>query len=280
VARAGIEAFYLPAEAGPGERFCIHHQPAPGVAVRGAFVYLHPFAEEMSKSRRMAAMQARALADAGWAVLQIDLAGCGDSSGDLADAGWDGWLGDALQAHRWLSAAHGVVPGFWGLRAGCLLAAEAARTLAEPVDHVYWSPVWQGKQVLAQFLRLKTAAAIVSGERRDVGDDPKQALARGETVEIAGYRLPPAVAQGLERATLAPPAAGRHGLWFEVDPRPEAQAELSPATVRALDAWKPAHATLHAARVTGPAFWQTQEIEDAPALIAATVAAVGAWSLQ
>ncbi len=38
-------------------------------------VHVHAFAEEMNKSRRMAAMQSRALAAAGFAVLQIDLLG-------------------------------------------------------------------------------------------------------------------------------------------------------------------------------------------------------------
>ena len=41
------------------------------------------WAEEMNKARRMAALQARLLAENGYAVLQIDLHGCGDSSGDL-----------------------------------------------------------------------------------------------------------------------------------------------------------------------------------------------------
>lgn len=47
---------------------------------RGSIVYIHPFAEEMNKSRRMAALQARALTLAGFAVLQLDLIGCGDEA--------------------------------------------------------------------------------------------------------------------------------------------------------------------------------------------------------
>ncbi len=76
--------------------------------MRGAVVYVHPFAEEMNKSRRMAALQSRALAAAGFAVLQIDLLGCGDSSGDFGDASWDEWIDDVLLAVRWLRGQHAM----------------------------------------------------------------------------------------------------------------------------------------------------------------------------
>ncbi|MBN9422686.1 MAG: alpha/beta hydrolase, partial [Candidatus Accumulibacter sp.] len=118
------EAFFLPATS--GQRYCLFHRPATEGAARGALVYVHPFAEEMNKSRRMAAVQARALAAAGYAVLQIDLHGCGDSSGDFADASWAGWLDDVELACAWLRARCAAPLWLWGLRSGCLLAAEAA----------------------------------------------------------------------------------------------------------------------------------------------------------
>ena len=65
-------------------------------------VYIHPFAEEMNKARRMAALQSRALAAAGFDVLQIDLLGCGDSSGDFGDATWNDWVNDVVHGCRWL----------------------------------------------------------------------------------------------------------------------------------------------------------------------------------
>jgi exosortase A-associated hydrolase 2 len=82
-----------------GQRFCIHHPPALATPL-GLVVHVHPFAEEMNKSRRMAAQQARALAAAGFAVLQIDLLGCGDSAGDSSDATWAAWLADVVWAAR------------------------------------------------------------------------------------------------------------------------------------------------------------------------------------
>jgi alpha-beta hydrolase superfamily lysophospholipase len=63
----------------PGTRFCMYHPPSTHVPPRGVILYVHPFAEELNLSRRMAAQQARAFAGLGFAVLQIDLFGCGDS---------------------------------------------------------------------------------------------------------------------------------------------------------------------------------------------------------
>ena len=84
-----------------GERLCVYHAPTAGLP-RAAVVYVHPLAEEMNKSRRMAALQSRALAAVGCAVLRIDLHGCGDSSGDFADASWEDWVDDVVAACGWL----------------------------------------------------------------------------------------------------------------------------------------------------------------------------------
>ena len=91
---AGPRPFFLRFTA--GRRFCLLH--APERRAIGAVLYVHPLAEEMNKSRRMAALQARALAASGWFVLQVDLFGCGDSDGDFGDADWQRWLADVDEA--------------------------------------------------------------------------------------------------------------------------------------------------------------------------------------
>jgi alpha/beta superfamily hydrolase len=78
-------AFFLDTPDGP--RYCQLHAPQGG-PLQGLILCIHPFAEEMNKSRRMAALQSRALAEAGYTVLQIDLHGCGDSAGDFGEASW------------------------------------------------------------------------------------------------------------------------------------------------------------------------------------------------
>lgn len=271
------EAFFL--SAGQGQRFALYHPPHPGVAPRGAVLYVHPFAEEMNKARRMAAAQARALAAEGFGVLQLDLQGCGDSSGDFGDASWDDWVDDVIRGADWLRARWGDAPlWLWGLRAGCLLCTAAAPRLA-PVPHfLFWAPAPAGKPLLQQFLRLKAAADLAGGNAKAILEDLRAQLARGEPVEIAGYTLSAALCSGLEQAVLHPVAGAQRLAWFELSTRED--ATLPPAAVRVQEGWQQAGVAVQAHLVTGPSFWQTTEIEDAPALITATTRALTGVALS
>ena len=260
------------------ERFCIYH-PATGTPPRGLVLHVHAFAEEMNKSRRMAAQQARALAAAGLAVLQLDLLGCGDSAGDFGDATWSRWEADVVWATEQLQQRTGIRAGscqplwLWGHRVGALLAAQVADRLAEATGHapnlLLWQPTGSGKTALQQFLRLKAAAQLLEGGGKGVTESLKRDLAAGQPVEVAGYELHPALAAGLEAAALNPPRRPAKAVWLELA-QPQATAappELLPASRAALERWRAAGWTVDAAALPGPAFWQTTEIEDAPALI-------------
>jgi exosortase A-associated hydrolase 2 len=294
------EAFFQAApHSGPGsQRLYLHHSPAAGASVRAAVLYVHPWAEEVNKSRRMAALASRALAARGCAVLQVDLLGCGDSSGDFADASWEAWLADLAQAAQWLQARHPGVPlWLWGLRAGALLATHAAQTHAGVFGRCHfllWQPAVSGKTLLQQFLRLKTAGQLAQAAPEDpappggAGATPpaargpgtealRQQLKQGQALEVAGYTLPPALALGLDTATLTPPEQAPHGLaqprrmvWLECSTREEA-LDLLPASQAAVQRWAQAGYAVQTQVVRGPAFWQTTEIEDAPALVEATL---------
>lgn len=273
-----VEAFFLPLA--EGQRLCIFH-PANGPAPRGLVLYVHPFAEEMNKSRRMAALQSRALAHAGYAVLQLDLLGCGDSSGDFADARWQAWVNDVVQACTWLrwrGNTHGATPAsaplwLWGLRAGCLLCVQAAAQLDEPCHFLFWQPPPSGRVLLQQFLRLQVAADMLGGRARKAMDGLRKALENGESVEVAGYTVAAELALGLEAASLvpvAPAGEARRVEWLEVSA--QEQPRLNPFPADALAAWQQAGYSLARHAVAGPAFWQSTEIKDVPALIDATTA--------
>jgi uncharacterized protein len=263
------EIFFLQLD-GRGQRLVLHHLPMADAA-RGVIVYVHPFAEEMNKSRRMAMLQSRAFARAGYAVLQIDLLGCGDSSGDFGDATWEDWVEDVLVAARWLRERYEAPLLLWGLRAGCLVAADAGRRLEEPIDFVFWQPVTAGKSVLQQLMRVKAAAEMQGGSAAAALDGMRAQLAAGDAVEVAGYRVGAALAQGLERATLAlPERSGNRVTWLELSTRED--AVLLPASAALIERWRRAAHCVNAKVVSGPSFWQTTEIEDAPALIAQTLA--------
>src|SRR5690606_33485344 len=100
------------------------------------------------------------------------------------------------------------------------------------------------------------------------------ALAQGQAVDIAGYTLGPALAQGLGEARLQPPPLPQPGrlVWLEVSP--QETPVLSPAADKPLAAWRAAGWRVQAQAVNGPAFWQTVGADEAPALIHATLAAL------
>lgn len=263
--RALPEAFHLPAD--DGFRFCVVWRPPAGVPVRGAVVHVPAFAEEMNKSRRMVALQAAAWAAQGWTVLVPDLRGCGDSSGDSGDAGWDDWLEDVRRAAEWARAQGGGPLWLWGLRHGALLAAAAAERHGIACGLCLWQPVANGRQHLQQFLRLQSMAHVVGKTKAAEASGPDALLRAGTTVEIAGYRLSPALAEGMRAAALALPPAVERVLWLQLGPGEE--AAVPPAAERFAAACGAAAIPCTLERVATPSFWQAQEIEVSAALVEA-----------
>lgn len=224
----------------------------------------------------MAALQASAMADAGFDVLQIDLLGCGDSSGDFADATWQAWEDDVFFAYEWLRTQSQAPLTLWGLRAGALLAATAAVNLPEQPDFIFWQPVVSGKQHWQQFMRLKMAGGLASGQGKGSIEQIRQRLAAGQAVEIAGYTISPGLADGLKNAELRPPASHLARIcWLELSTRQD--ASFGPASQTCIEQWQSAGFNIEAKIVEGPAFWQTIEIEDCPALIAENLAVLTSW---
>ena len=283
-----VRAFQL--DTAGGARFCLHHAPR-ALPARAALLYVHPFAEEMNKSRRMAAVTARAFAGAGFEVLQLDLFGCGDSIGDFSDATWSQWIEDVRSGCAWMQERSGRPPWLWGLRAGCLLSLDAARGVPgdrQPSRFLFWQPPASGKQLAQQFLRLRLAADALRSEAS--GDTPATDSASApapasstdplkaapdetaDSLEIAGYRLHPQLLAGLQQSRLRAPAPHARSVWLEATTR--LPAALLPGTERALAQWRAAGHEVHARALAGAGFWQTQEIEEAPALVNGSVEAV------
>jgi len=255
-----------------GARFCLYHPPH-GVA-RGALLYLHPFAEEMNKSRRMAALAARRLAVRGVGVLQLDLHGCGDSGGEFHEARWDGWQADVKSGLDWLQTRLGLRAGLWGLRLGALLALDyAAQAQQAPARLLLWQPVLSGAQHLNQFLRLRVAGDMLQESGASGGGTAalRKRLQAGEVLEIGGYELHPALALGLEGVDAARLAAPRCRVdWFEIVA--EAGRPPAAAATRLLESWRADGGDVRLAAPGGPAFWTTHEIAEAPALLDASAA--------
>ncbi|HYD60403.1 MAG TPA: hydrolase 2, exosortase A system-associated [Noviherbaspirillum sp.] len=254
-----------------GKRFCLYRAPSPSQACAGAILYVHPFGDEMNMSRRMAAQQSRAFAAAGFGVLQIDLYGCGDSEGELKDADWGTWKQDLLSAAQWLRAHVSDSVTLWGLRLGALLALDTALDGSIDANRcILWQPVFAGRPYMTQFLRLGLAAGLVAtsetgGERQS----PRDTLARGETTEVGGYELTPALVRdidGIDLSGLQQASFPIH--WFELVP--DDQALVLAARMNMARAWTDRQIDLRLHAVTGPSFWATKEIAEAPGLISET----------
>lgn len=270
--RTRTTAFFLDAE--PGRRFCLLHEPAAASSCSGSVVFAHAFAEEMNKSRRMAALQCRRLAASGCAVLQIDMHGCGDSEGDFADARWEIWKNDVAAACRWLETRRPGPITLWGMRLGAALMAEVAAEAAFDVGRlVLWQPVVNGEVFMTQFLRQRIASEMLAGAERNGTKALRARLAGGEAIEVSGYRLSPALAQSIDGVKLA--RCVRPGVrvdWFEVIG--EAADDASPVAKRTAEELGREGMDVRLQTVRGEPFWGTAEIAECPALIDRTAASL------
>ncbi len=260
------QPFFL--DASPGRRFCLYYPPV-GIC-RGSVLYVPPYAEEMNRSRRTVSLQALDLARSGYAVLLIDLFGCGDSDGDFADARWQIWLKDLAAAVTWLKKTVFAPVSLWGLRLGVPLMMDYARTSGETFQRfILWQPVLSGQQYLTQFLRLRLASEMLSGGVTQANvKDWRQELAAGTILEVAGYRIAPELAASVDDINLSALAgAGGAYHWFEVA---QPDKPFSPASTKVMTAWidRGAHVSTH--QIAGEMFWQSPEITVCQDLIDAT----------
>lgn len=265
---------------GDDARFCLLTS-AP--QARGALLFVHPFAEEMNRSRRMASLAAQAFAAQGWSVLQMDLRGCGDSAGDFGDASWDNWLDDLDRAHAWLQQQGHTRVALWSLRAGSLLASDwlARRHAAQPsqpgMPWLCWQAVFNGAQYLTQFLRIRLGADLAtSPQSSQVLSELRNALKAGEAISVGGYWLNASLAQSLGQSQLrTPPSPGPMAL---LEVASGAQPELSPVASSWVEKAGAAGLAVNARAVPGAKFWQSPEVETAPELIAASLPSLQAWA--
>ena len=246
-----------------GRLFCLSHDPAGDVPIRGHALILPPFAEEMNCARRFMKRLAVALADAGMAVRLVDPYGTGDSAGDFDAADWALWLSDGQTICRQLADAAAPLTVI-GLRTGALLAAQLCAA-GSPVARLgLIDPVVDGQKFLRQFLRLRIAANMRHGVRESTRDLLDR-LTAGEAVDVAGYRLPPGLANplgDLSLSTLPMPTAPVY--WYALTP----PGATDTPVYRPPAGWDAAH--LHHRTIESPAFWQAAEPpHDCPAVAAA-----------
>lgn len=263
-----LQTGFLPGPNGSLHVSVLH--PANHGACLQWVLHVPAFGEEMNKSRHIVVRQARAMAAQGMTVVVPDLVGTGDSAGNLEQVTWRGWLDDINYLADWARGQGAAQLTLWGHRMGCLLAADAAHRLEEaPHQLLYWQPVHNGKQHMAQFLRLRMAAGLSKGGAESVAF-LRESLLEGKPLEVAGYTLPAGLFREIESLALAklPVPAGVRIRILEVVS--ETGKLLLPVTATLVDQWNQAGIDCRAETVQGDPFWMTQELGFAPELIEKT----------
>lgn len=237
-----------------------------------------PFAEEMNKARRMVTQAALGLAARGIATLVPDLYGTGDSGGDFAEGDWSCWESDLVNAADWARDRGYVITGLLAIRLGAALACSGALLNATPKLQrlVLWQPVFDSRRFLAQFIRLRIAAALIEEDKRESQAELRARLRSGEILEVAGYRLSARLAADLD--ALVPPARlpshwGRVH-WMQVVR--DVEAQLPSPSAQLIERTRVAGGAVAVETFLGEPFWTSTEIVTISTMITATIEAL--WS--
>lgn len=266
------EIFFLPVEY--GHVLLIYTHPVKVFSKQRDIIYIHPLADEMNKSRRMAALQTHAFSRAGFGVLQIDLYGCGDSSGDFFQARWHLWKENITSSVNWLLEKRKSYVSLWGLRLGSLLIADWAKSSDLPIEaFIFWQPILNGRIAMNQLLRLAAASSML-GKNGKSSKEIRDILSQGKTVEIGGYEFHPDLVAAIEEQSLEDwrPPKEAWAIWNEVsinDP-----PEITFSGKKIIDMFQSDGCRVKASSVSGHPFWNSIEIVTVQELITSTTNAV------
>jgi exosortase A-associated hydrolase 2 len=246
-----LKAFHILSPS--GNLAAVYHVPEPGSFHFRNLLFIHGFAHEQMVVRPVVAKIWRRLACEGTGVLSLDLPGCGDSWGDLGDATWESWLAAVETAHRWLTCNSVLPAHIGGVRLGASLAAESMKSLAW-ASGLLMQPVVRGDEMMTQFLRLRVAFSALRAdtEERVTTQTLRARLAGGETLEVGGFLLSPAMATAIDRVDLGSlsPRVPSTIQWLACGKQP-----LTPAAENTVHGWKAKGVSVDARIVDVKPYW-------------------------
>lgn len=243
-----IEPFFFD---GPqGRLYACHHPPPPATAPRGAVLLCAPAGHESARSHRALRQLASQLARAGFDAMRFDSYGCGDSDGQSEHAGPAGMqrdIGAAIDELRRRSAAGAVV--LLGLRLGATLALRAAAGRTDVQALVLWRPLFDGRQMLAEWQAAQREFLRCFGHAQPDHID-----------EVLGLPLGPALAREIEAVRAL--AAGVNVAHALLCPAAEGGAAGEAAPAAALAAALRARGTEVEVRALDHApIWRQQDLD-------------------
>jgi exosortase A-associated hydrolase 2 len=238
-----------------------------------AILCLPPLFEELNLSRAVIAKQAQRFSAHNLPCFVMDYFGTGDSEGELEQANIDIWLQNIVTTSKWLEQRGVKNIIIWGVRFGSLLVLAYQQLIVGQLPITYqlhWKPILNGRQYLAQFLRIKQTKDMLqsqhisfSGENSSK-ENWRERILLGETIEVAGYKVSTDLFVQVEQLsvnqklqTLSPI------LWCEL-----ASNKPSPVLEKLLLGIDSSQISLHC--VPSQSFWQTPEVFDVPELVSTT----------
>ncbi len=267
-------------ESRSGHLFVSVRRPTHDVTT-SVVLLLPPFAEEMNKSRRLFTLQAQTLCEAGFAVAVFDFFGTGDSQGSFGEASVEVWQNDCEDVLGFLATEGFTECIPLCVRYGALMLDHVLAVSPLAISHaILWQPVTSGGQSLNQFLRLQSAANMMSNDSGPSVSDMQEQLKSGSSVEVAGYQLSPELyqqSQLLKLDALDTQKISRID-WFAI--AGSSDAPLPAAATRHVQRWSENGLYTRAKVIEGAQFWAATELVVVPELVARTTAAVTSGAHQ
>jgi hypothetical protein len=266
-----VESFYA-GVAGRETYVVLHQAASAGSHPPCGFVFCPAFGEEGECARRNFHLMALSLAEAGVPVVHADLAGTGNSAGEMADVRLADWIDGFLWCASCLRERVGVKHiGLLGLRLGCALALLALPRLAGVSMIVLWDPLSSPEYHLHSLLRLKLVReAFTFGAALKSRADRLDEARSCQVLDLDGYRISQHLIselaelswQKLPRVDRARPRVAMACLG-----RRDASSELAAKVRQVLP-----QAAIEHLRLPGPVrpFWTRTGVSVAEGLIAAT----------
>lgn len=223
---------------------------------------LPAFAEEMNRTRSFASRIAWQLAGSGFCVLQPDLSGAGDSTGEFSNATWDNWVSELYRASRWL-AEQSEPLNVVTVRAGSLFLPGLVKrepALFEKICMV--EPFISGQECAAEFLQLRVARSMFEGTKESIAWLTGE-LNKGVTLEIAGYELSPDLHRSLCLCSIEQLDAAMSGSGFVVGCGRSEDNKRNTKIKALVDKWKAGGLSVDYKYVGTDPFW-SQELPTVP----------------
>jgi len=177
-----MEPFYFNTAERP--LFGVFHPPRGDVTRSVGVVLCYPMGQEYIRSHRAFLQLAGRLAGAGFPCLRFDYDGCGDSGGDMTDAGPEQWMRNIGTAIDELRDGTGVASVcLMGLRLGATLAVLVGAERCDVEQMFLWEPVLHGQRYLNELKVRHREWLRGSFAKPQVGDG------QNSTDEVLGFPL-------------------------------------------------------------------------------------------